>query len=66
MWQVLTIVPGIKRISFKGDVTKIEVWSTGRTGRTMLGSESVGHWKLRGYKRNGVFARTIRELTRRV
>jgi hypothetical protein len=63
-WVVETTVPGVKRASRRtsDDVVKIEVWDTGRTGKTMLGSEAVGRWKLRGYKVGETFYKRLADM----
>jgi hypothetical protein len=56
-WTVDSTIKGVKRISTHPStgIKKIEVWTTGRTGKTMLGSEAVGGWKTRGYRVDGKF-----------
>ena len=53
-WEVHAEKVGVKRVSKKivhgKELHKIEVWNTGKTGKTFLGSEAVGSWKVRGYK----------------
>jgi hypothetical protein len=63
-WVVETTVPGVKRVSRRtsDDAVKIEVWDTGRTGKTMLGSEAVGRWKLRGYKVGETFYKRLADM----
>ena len=64
-WSTTKEVTGIKRISVKNvndtPVTRIEVWNVGMTGRTMLGTPSVGSWKVRGYRVNDKFFRSYRD-----
>jgi len=63
-WEVTSEIVGVKRISRRASdgTVKIEVWDTGRTGKTMLGSNAVGRWKLRGYKVDGVFYRRLADI----
>jgi len=65
-WKVIKEIPGGKRVStidINGtEITKLEVWNVGRTGKTMLGSNAIGSWKTRGYKANGKFFHSYRDV----
>lgn len=64
-WKVTKEIPGTKRVSTKeiqgNTVTKIEVWNTGKTGRTMRGSPAIGSWKTRGYRVDDKFYRQYKD-----
>ena len=61
MWKILQETPGCRRVSEKNGITKIEVWTTGKTGKTLTGQEAAGHYKVRGYKAAGVFFETYQQ-----
>jgi hypothetical protein len=60
-WQIVQESQGIKRLLKNGDITRIDVWSTGRTGRTVHGTNAAGSWKIRGYRRGGKFFHSYAE-----
>lgn len=55
---------GLVRRSVRGDGTmRIEFLSFGSTGRNIYGEPARGHWKLRGYSKDGKFGRTLKKLS---
>ena len=68
-WSI-TFENELKRVSSATiagvNYTRIEVKSYGKSGKTLLGSNALGAWKVRGYKANGQFAPTLAELKRKL
>jgi len=52
-----------KRIWERPDgILKIEVFTYGKSGKTIYGSNANGHWKTRGYKKGDIFASKLKDL----
>lgn len=43
-------------------IERIDIRSLGVTGRTIYGTPANGHWKLHGYRKDGLFSRSFRGL----
>jgi hypothetical protein len=53
----------LRRVTKRKDgIEKIEKLSFGDTGRNIHGEAARGHWIVKGYKKDGVFKRTLKEL----
>lgn len=53
----------LRRVTKRKDgIEKIEILSSGVTGRNIHGEAASGHWVVKGYKKDGIFKRTLKEL----
>jgi hypothetical protein len=53
----------LRRVTKRKDgIEKIEKLSFGDTGRNIHGEAARGHWVVKGYKKDGVFKRTLKDL----
>lgn len=56
-------VSSLRRVTMRRDgIEKIEKISFGNTGRNIYGESARGHWVVKGYKKNGLFKRSLLEL----